>query len=347
MLDRRVFIGGGGRRASRGASGFGMVTVIARRSSHKARLMGLPSAAVLPLLFGSLGLYGVFWLLRRMRAKAYLKDAVVVITGATSGLGKECAKTFHAAGSKLVLCGRNGERLRDLLRELSATADPTKNPHQHHTVVFDLSDIKAVVSAAEEILKCVDHVDILINNAGISYRGSIAETVIEVDRKVMETNYFGPIALTKALLPSMIRRRKGHVVAISSVQGKFGLPFRSAYAASKHAFQAFFDCLRAEVEQYGVVVTVVSPGYIQTNLSLNAITADGSQYGVMDKATARGKAAAEVAQVVLDAVGEKRKEVVVAGFLPSLVVYLRTLCPRLFFAIMASRAQKERKAKAS
>ncbi|XP_044289053.1 dehydrogenase/reductase SDR family member 7B isoform X2 [Varanus komodoensis] len=307
--------------------------------------MDLTSTVILPLLFGSLGLFGLFRLLQRMRVRAYLKDAVVVITGATSGLGKECARAFHASGSRLVLCGRNGERLQDLLQELSAAPGHPRNPHKHQTVIFDLSDIKAVVSAAEEILKCVGHVDVLINNAGISYRGTIVETVVEVDRKVMETNYFGPIALTKALLPSMIQRRKGHIVAISSVQGKIGIPFRSAYAASKHATQAFFDCLRAEVEQYDLDVTVVSPGYIQTNLSLNAVTADGSQYGVMDKTTSEGKAAVEVAQVVLSAVGEKKKEVLVAGFVPSLAVYLRTLCPRLFFTLMASRARKERKAK--
>ncbi|XP_066496751.1 dehydrogenase/reductase SDR family member 7B isoform X2 [Tiliqua scincoides] len=307
--------------------------------------MDLTSSVILPLLFGSLGVFGLFRLLQRMRMRAYLKDAVVVITGATSGLGKECAKAFHAAGSKLVLCGRNGERLQDLLRELAAAPGHPKNVHTHHTVVFDLSDTNAVVSAAGEILKCAGHVDVLINNAGISYRGTIVDTAVEVDRKVMDTNYFGPIALTKALLPSMIKRRQGHVVAISSVQGKIGIPFRSAYAASKHATQAFFDCLRAEVKQYNIDVTVVSPGYIQTNLSLNAITADGSQYGVMDKTTKEGKAAVEVAHVVLAAVGEKKKEVLTAGLMPSLAVYLRTLCPQLFFSLMAARAQKERKVK--
>ncbi|XP_048351413.1 dehydrogenase/reductase SDR family member 7B isoform X1 [Sphaerodactylus townsendi] len=190
--------------------------------------MDFLSINVLPLLVGGLGIYGIFWLLQRIQARAYLKDAVVVITGATSGLGKECAKAFHAAGAKLVLCGRNSERLKDLLRELSTTAGHSKNPHKHHTVTFDLSDTKAVFSAAEEILKGVGQVDILVNNAGISYRGTIADTVVEVDRKVMETNYFGPVALTKALLPSMIKRRKGHIVAISSVQGKIAIPFRSA-----------------------------------------------------------------------------------------------------------------------
>ncbi|XP_065268396.1 dehydrogenase/reductase SDR family member 7B isoform X4 [Emys orbicularis] len=258
--------------------------------------MDLTFTAIVPLLLGSVGLFALFRLLQRMRMRAYLQDAVVVITGATSGLGKD-----------------NGNSL----------------------------------SAAEEILKCVGHVDILINNAGISYRGTILDTGMDVDKKVMETNYFGPIAFTKALLPSMIKRQQGHIVVISSVQGKISIPFRSAYAASKHATQAFFDCLRAEMEQYEIDVTVVSPGYIQTNLSVNAVTADGSRYGVMDKNTIEGRTAAEVAQVVLNAVGQKKKEVLIAGLLPSLAVYLRTLSPRLFFTFMASRARKERKVKDS
>ncbi|KAJ7305896.1 hypothetical protein JRQ81_010262 [Phrynocephalus forsythii] len=235
--ERAVLIGpaesgkAGRGKEKRGALASGcvvMVTVVARRIGHRGKPMALTSTVALPLLFGSLGLFGLFRLLRRMRARAYLKDAVVVITGATSGLGKECAKAFHAAGSKLVLCGRNREKLQDLLKELSATSSHIKNPHKHRTVAFDLSDINAVVRAAEEILKGVDRVDVLINNAGISYRGSIVDMMLEVDRKVMETNYFGPVALTKALLPSMIKQKKGHIVVISSVQGRFGLPFRSA-----------------------------------------------------------------------------------------------------------------------
>ncbi|NXD40833.1 DRS7B reductase, partial [Copsychus sechellarum] len=318
-----------------------------RKTVQKGKLMDFTSTVIVPLLFGSLGIFALFRLLQWMRMRAYLQEAVVVITGATSGLGKECAKAFHAAGSKLVLCGRDSEKLKEVVQELCAVKNHRKNTHEPHPVVFDLSDTKTVVNAAEEILKALGHVDILINNAGISFRGTVVDTGLDVDKKVMETNYFGPIALTKALLPSMIKRRQGHIVAISSVQGKISIPFRSAYAASKHATQAFFDCLRAEVEQYDIEVTVVSPGYIQTNLSLNAVTADGSRYGVMDKTTAEGQTAAEVAQVVLNAVGQKKKEVLVAGLTPCLAVYLRNLCPRLFFTLMASRAKKERKVKGS
>ncbi|XP_011932623.1 dehydrogenase/reductase SDR family member 7B isoform X1 [Chlorocebus sabaeus] len=317
-----------------------------RKNLPKARAMDfITSTAILPLLFGCLGVFGLFRLLQWVRGKAYLRNAVVVITGATSGLGKECAKVFYAAGAKLVLCGRNGGALEELIRELTASHATKVQTHKPYLVTFDLTDPGAVVAAAAEILQCFGYVDILVNNAGISYRGTIMDTTVDVDKRVMETNYFGPVALTKALLPSMIKRRQGHIVAISSIQGKISIPFRSAYAASKHATQAFFDCLRAEMEQYEIEVTVISPGYIHTNLSVNAITADGSRYGVMDTTTAQGRSPVEVAHDVLAAVGKKKKDVILADLLPSLAIYLRTLAPGLFFSLMASRARKERKSK--
>ncbi|XP_048082837.2 dehydrogenase/reductase SDR family member 7B isoform X6 [Ursus arctos] len=233
------------------------------------------------------------------------------------------------------------------MRSVGVNSSLKVQTHKPYMVTFDLADPGAIVTATAEILQCFGHVDVLINNAGISYRGAIVDTTTDVDKKVMETNYFGPVALTKALLPSMIKRRQGHIVAISSIQGKISIPFRSAYAASKHATQAFFDCLRAEMEQYEIEVTVVSPGYIHTNLSLNAVTADGSTYGVMDKTTAQGRSPAEVARDVLAAVGKKKKDVILADLLPSLAIYLRTLAPGLFFRLMASRARKERKSKNS
>ncbi|XP_018090138.1 dehydrogenase/reductase SDR family member 7B isoform X2 [Xenopus laevis] len=309
--------------------------------------MDLTSWAIFPLLLASIGVYGLYKLLQKLRSGAYLQAAVVVITGATSGLGKECAKVFYAAGSHLVLCGRDEERLKDLVQELNNMRLKSTQLHKPHMVIFDLSDVEAVNTAAKEILHLAGRVDILINNAGISYRGTILDTKVSVDRMVMDTNYFGPVALTKALLPSMIKNRRGHVVVISSVQGKISIPFRSAYSASKHATQAFFDCLRAEMSPYDIDVTVVNPGYIKTNLSLNAVTGDGSGYGVMDKNTADGRTPEEVAQTVLRAVGERRKELLVAGLVPTLAVYLRTLAPTLFFSIMSARAKKERKLKDS
>ncbi|XP_077131456.1 dehydrogenase/reductase SDR family member 7B isoform X1 [Ranitomeya variabilis] len=309
------------------------------------KLMDLTSWVIIPFLFGSIGIYGLVRLLRRLRSSAYIQDAVVVITGATSGLGKECAKVFYKAGAQLVLCGRNEEGLKDLINELCRTRKGSIQFHKPHIVIFDLSDVEAVANAAKEILQLVGKVDILINNAGISYRGTILNTKVSVDRMIMDTNYFGPVALTKAFLPSMIKNKRGHIVAISSVQGKISIPFRSAYSASKHAMQAFCDCLRAEMVPHDIAVTVVSPGYIQTNLSLNAVTDDGSRYGVMDKNTAEGRTAEEVARIVFRAVGERSKDVLVAGLVPTLAVYLRALAPKIFFSIMAARAKKERKFK--
>lgn len=307
------------------------------------RVMG---GGMLPVVLTSLGVVLLYRILVRLRKGASVQGAVVVITGASSGLGKECARVFHAAGARLVLCGRDAARLQQVVQELTASsANTQKQTHTPCTVVFDLAKTDTVERAAEEILKCYGQVDILINNAGISYRGNILETHISVQRDVMETNYFGPVALTQALLPSMVRRCSGHIVVISSVQGKIAIPYRSAYAASKHATQAYFDCLRAEIERYGIPVTVISPGYIRTNLSVNAVTGDGSKYGVLDRTTATGWDPRDVAREVLKAVRQQSKDVVLAGPLPTAAVYLRTLWPVLFFKLMSSRARKEQKPK--
>ncbi|AWP18740.1 putative dehydrogenase/reductase SDR family member 7B [Scophthalmus maximus] len=301
---------------------------------------------MLPLVLASVGVLLLYRILVRLRPGAALQDAVVVITGASSGLGKECAWVFHAAGARLVLCGRDAARLQQLVQELTACSTGTQQKtHTPRTVTFDLADTESVDRAAEQILKCHGQVDVLINNAGISYRGNILETHLSVQRDVMDTNYFGPIALTQALLPSMVRQRSGHIVVISSVQGKIAIPHRSAYAASKHATQAYFDCLRAEIERYGIPVSVISPGYIRTNLSLNAVSGDGSKYGVLDKTTAMGRDPRDVAQAVLKAVRQRSKDVVLAGPMPTVAIYLRTLWPALFFKLMASRAHKEQKPK--
>ncbi|KAF5903806.1 dehydrogenase/reductase sdr family member 7b, partial [Clarias magur] len=238
----------------------------------------LAGVGVVPLAVGAVGLLLLLQMIHRKRRKQVLQDKVVVITGASSGLGKECARVFHAAGARLILCGRDQKRLQEVVDELRGQTDGKKT-YTPCTVTFDLSDTDTVIRAAAEILRCHGHVDVLINNAGISFRGSILDTHVSVQKDVMETNYFGPVALTQALLPSMVERGAGHIVVISSVQGKIAIPYRSAYAASKHATQAYFDCLRAEVERFGLHVSVISPGYIRTNLSLNAVTGDGSKYG--------------------------------------------------------------------
>uniref|UniRef100_A0A8C6TB27 Dehydrogenase/reductase SDR family member 7B n=1 Tax=Neogobius melanostomus TaxID=47308 RepID=A0A8C6TB27_9GOBI len=288
------------------------------------------------LLCASMGFLLLYRLFLCLRKGTELRDAVVVITGASSGLGKECVKVFHAAGARLVLCGRDASRLQQVVQELTNKSPQTSSKLMYtpKTVVFDLADTSAVGRAAEEILACYGQVDVLINNAGISYRGNIVDTQLSVQREVMETNYFGPVALTQALLPSMIQRRSGHIVVISSVQGKIAIPCRSAYAASKHATQAYFDCLRAEIDQYGIPVTsypLECHFYSDCNTKLYV--------SVLDKTTAAGWDPKDVAQSVFRAVSLKSKDVVLAGSVPTLAIYLRTLVPTLFFKIMSARTE--------
>lgn len=144
---------------------------------------------------------------------------------------------------------------------------------------LDLSDLNSIGGKVQSVLEIHGAIDILVNNGGISVRGDALSTAIDVDIRIMLVNYFGSVALTKACLPSMMARKEGRIVSISSVQGKFAIPHRSAYSASKHAMQAFCDSLRAEVAKDNIKVTLISPGYINTALSLNALTGTGASYG--------------------------------------------------------------------
>ncbi|XP_018320727.1 dehydrogenase/reductase SDR family protein 7-like [Agrilus planipennis] len=268
-----------------------------------------------------------------------LAGKVVVITGASSGLGEALSHEFYKNGSQVILCARRRQELErvrnDLLQMYSTT--PT---HPPIIIPLDLSDLTSLENVVEKILSITSHVDILINNAGISHRGTVVNTNVEVDKKIMTVNYFGTITLTKALLPSMIKRQIGHIVMISSVQGLIALPNRSAYSASKHALQAFSDSLRAEVAASNIFVTVISPGYIKTSLSINALTASGKKYSKMDDTTAKGFNPEDVAKEVIQAIIQKKNEVIVSSSIPRIVIILRKYFPWLYFFIMAKRATK-------
>lgn len=249
----------------------------------------------------------------------------VWITGASSGIGAALARGFAAEGARLVLSARRDEQLQ-LVRDSCA------RPDDHSIVSFDLSDASAVTEAARHVL-ANGHVDILVNNGGISQRAKVVETGLDVDRRIMEINYFAAVALAKAVLPSMLVRRSGHIVVMSSLAGKFGVPRRSAYSASKHALHGFFDVLRTETHDTGLQVTVVCPGFVRTDISQNALQADGSQYGLMDQKQADGLDPDTCAQRILQAVRRKETEVYIGGT-EVLGVYLRRFLPGLFARII-------------
>jgi dehydrogenase/reductase SDR family protein 7B len=205
---------------------------------------------------------------------------------------------------------------------------------------LDLSDLNALPDKIKQVLDIFGHIDILVNNGGVSIRSEAINTKIDVDIKIMLVNYFGTVALTKAVLPSMMQRKHGRILCIGSVQGKFAIPQRSAYAASKFALQAFCDSLRAEMDEHNIKVTLISPGHINTALSLNALTGNGNTYGEMDKDTLAGADPYKVSQRILEAVLDDEKDVKIAPLVAHLAHWIRFWCPSLYFYIMSQRAIK-------
>ncbi|XP_011159318.1 dehydrogenase/reductase SDR family protein 7-like [Solenopsis invicta] len=283
-------------------------------------------------------IYHFYDIMRQKRMKAALGNKVVMITGASSGLGEALAHTFYSFGCRIILVSRRKEELERVKNDLMNTHQtvPTYPPI---VLQLDLTDINNLKDEVSKAIMVHGRIDILINNAGISYRGEVINTNVDIDIKVMLTNYFSQIALTKIVLPYMIKQQSGHIVAISSVQGRIAIPFRSAYAASKHALQAWYDTARAELSNENIKFTVVNPGYIKTSLSLNALTGSGQVYGIMDKNTESGFQPKYVAERILKSVLKQEKEVTIAPFSPKCAIVLRTLFPSLYFWIMQKRAR--------
>ncbi len=253
-------------------------------------------------------------------------DRVVWVTGASSGIGEALAYAYSEKGARLVLSSRDEGRLREVQSRCA-------EPGRHLVVPFDLRDTPSVGTRCAEVLEHMGHVDILINNGGISQRSLAMETPLDVDRMIMETNFFGTISLTKAVLPSMTERGSGRIVVISSLVGRFGTPLRSAYSASKHALHGFFESLRSEVWDLGIGVTLVCPGFIRTNISVNALTGDGSPQGTMDEAQAHGMPPDACAWKIIAAVEKGKSEVYIGGR-ELMGVYIKRFAPGLFDRII-------------
>jgi short-subunit dehydrogenase len=247
---------------------------------------------------------------------------VVWLTGASSGIGEALAYELAARGATLALSARRAD-------ELERVRARCVQPEAHTIVPLDLADWSTFSAKAAEVEARFGRIDILFNNAGISQRSLARDTSIDVDRRLMEVNYLGTVALTKAVLPSMLRRKGGHIVTITSVAGKLGTPMRSGYAASKHALHGFFDSLRAEIWRENVRVSLVCPGFIKTNLPMVALTGDGSPQGKMDNAQAKGMEPADFARRTLDALAGGRDEVVVGGAKEHMAAWLKRLAPAL------------------
>jgi len=263
-------------------------------------------------------------------ADSIFKGKVVWITGASSGIGEALAQTFAAAESRLILSSRRESELNRVAGLCSGAQSVTVLP-------LDLSKPESMEDACRQALAREGVVDVMVHNAGVSQRAFAADASLAIDEVIMRTNFMGPVALTKALLPSMRARRQGHFIVVSSVLGKFALPGRSAYCASKHALHGFFDTLRAELWDDHIQVTLALPGWVQTNVSINALTASGAPQRKMDSGTATGFSPEFCAKRIVDAAAAGKPEVNVVRLKEYAVLEMRRFAPALFRRLIRGR----------
>jgi dehydrogenase/reductase SDR family protein 7B len=259
------------------------------------------------------------------------QNKVVWITGASSGIGEAVAKAFSAEGAVVIISSRRREELE---RVQLSCADSDKV----HVFPLDLTKGESIQEVTSEVLSKFN-IDILFNNGGISQRSLTSETSIENDRKIFEVNYFGHVQMTKAVLPQMLLRKTGHIVTISSLTGKWGFYLRSAYAASKHALHGFFDSLRMEVEDFGLQVTLITPGFIATEISKHAIDKSGNPSDEMDNNQAQGISPEECAGQILAGIAAEKKEFGVGGK-ELRALFLHRYFPKLFKKILKRQAAR-------
>lgn len=256
------------------------------------------------------------------------KNKIVWITGASSGIGESLAYAFANEGADLILSSRNEK---ELIRVKNTCSN---NARAIQVIPLDVSDHQGVFDTAEKLIAERGAIDILVSNAGISQRGLAKDTQFSVDKRIMDVDYFGTIALTKAVLPAMLAAKSGQIVVTTSVTGLVGIPGRSTYSAAKHALHGYFDALRAEVWRENVKVLLVVPGYIKTNISFNALTESGQPQNKMDDGQANGIMPDVLAQKILRAIATGKEELHVAGFRESLAIFVKRFFPRLFSKIV-------------
>jgi short-subunit dehydrogenase len=261
------------------------------------------------------------------------ENKVVWITGASSGIGEATAYQFAKEGANLILSAR---REVELLRVKKNTELPD---NQVFILPLDVEKIEEIPQKVKQAIEHFGKIDVLFNNAGISQRGSVLETDMVVYQKIFNLNFFGVIALTKAVLPFMQQQKSGQIVVTSSISGKLATPMRSGYCASKHALHGFFDALRSEIYKDNIGVTLICPGYIHTNISLNAVAADGSKFGKMDENQANGMSPEECAKRIVEAVYAEKQEVYMGGK-EVLGVYLKRFFPRILSKILRGQMPK-------
>ncbi|HMV78999.1 MAG TPA: SDR family NAD(P)-dependent oxidoreductase [Leptospiraceae bacterium] len=256
-----------------------------------------------------------------------LEDKIIWITGASSGIGRHFAEKANSEGAVCILSSRRKE-------ELEKVSSGLKHPKKSFVLPMDISHSDSIQEKTETVLGRFGKIDILLNNAGISQRSLVLDTEISTYRKILETDFFGNIALTKSVLPSMIRNGSGKITVISSAMGKIHTPLRSGYAAAKHALHGFYDCLRDEIWNTGVKIQIVCPGFIRTNISNTALLGDGTEQRKMDDALENGMDAALFAEKLVSAVLSEKTELYIGGRKERFAIFLNHYFPSLYGRII-------------
>lgn len=249
----------------------------------------------------------------------------VWITGASSGIGEALVYEFAGRGAIVIISSND---LPGLERVKAACPDINKIT----CAPFDLSDTSGIDAIVKQQLKDSGKIDYLINIGGISQRARIDETPLWLDRKIFEINYFGTIALTKAVLPYMINQKSGHIAATSSISGRFGFPLRSAYSASKQALHGFFETLYLENKSNNIRTSVIIPGRVRTNISYHALDQQGKEQGKMDDGLNKGIPPEKAAKIIIRGIKRNKHEILV-GSTELIMLYIRRIWPWLFFRI--------------
>lgn len=259
---------------------------------------------------------------------SYFDHKVIWITGASSGIGEALVKNLAKnSNARVILSSRKEDQLHSVAEKAGLSTD------RYAVIPLDLKNYKDMPDIAKKVAEQFGKIDILINNAGLSQRSLAMETDIEVDKQLIDTDYIGTVALTKAVVPYMIRDKGGHIAVVSSLMGIFGAPMRSGYAGAKHALHGFFDALRAELFTQNIRITMICPGFIQTDISIHAVTGDGSLQGTMDDATKNGIPVDIFAEKMLHAIQKQKKQKVIGGK-EVMAVYLKRFFPGLLAKII-------------
>ncbi len=264
--------------------------------------------------------------------KSDFKGKTIWVTGASSGIGEALVRELAKSGANLVISARRKEQLNQLKSTLSGSNAAIL------VLPLDLENQANFDELVQKVLTQYGKIDILINNAGISQRSLAIKTAVAVDERLMKVNYVGTVALTKAVLPAMVAQKSGKIVTITSAVGKFGSPWRSGYAASKHALHGFFDSLRAELYEDNIKILLVCPGFIHTQVSVNALNENGEASKQMDAATAGGLSAEFTAQKIIAAISKDKEEIVIGGFKEKLGVWMKRHFPAVFSVMLRKMA---------